>query len=220
MRFFALQTDLGELKKQFILQNDQEILVTTRHGIVFFVSLLTATAVTVAVWAILATAFVFAGTATLRLLISVLVVVTAVYELYAILNAYIAWRYNILIVTTEKIVTINQSNLFHQNVQPIHLNNVRSATCESQFFGIWRCGILRINLQETIDNTTKEIVLPYIPQPDVVVSAIEQVISLEKKKAREKPEEQLPKIEEVQQKVDEKMPDAGVPPPETPEQPV
>ncbi|MBI5794558.1 hypothetical protein HZA87_05795 [Candidatus Uhrbacteria bacterium] len=218
MRFFALQTDLGELKKQFMLQDEKEILVTNRHGIVFFVSLLKATAVTVAVWAVLVTAFIFAGTATLRLLIGVLAVVAAVYELYAILNAYIDWRYNILIITTEKIVIINQSYLFYQNVKPIHLNNVRSATCESQFFGIWRCGVLHINLQEMIDNTTKEIVLPYIPQPDFVVSAIEQAISLEKKKASEEPEEQLPKIEEMQQKVEEKMPDAGVPPPETPAQ--
>ena len=218
MRFFALQTDLGELKKQFILENDQEILVTSRHGLIFFTSLLTATAVTLAVWAVLAMAFVFVGTATLRLTIGVLAVIAAVYELYAILHAYINWRYNILIITTEKIVIINQWNLFYQNVQPIHLNNVRSATCETQFFGIWRCGTLRINLQETVDNTTKEIVLPYIPQPDVVVSAIEQAISLEKKKAREEPAEQLPKIQEMQQKVDEKMPDAGVPPPELPAQ--
>lgn len=219
MRFFALQMDIGQLKEQFILQDEKEILVTTRHGLIFFVSLLKGTAIVLLLWLALAVAFVFAGSAILRLIIGVLTVIGAVFELYIILNAYIDWRFNILIVTNQKLVIIDHTSLFYQNVTPIHMNSLNNVTCESQFFGIWRCGILHINLRQTVgEGASREIFLPYLPRPDVVASAIEQSMSIEKNKARETPQEQLPKIEEMQQKVEEEMPETTAVPPAPPAQ--
>ena len=87
----------------------------------------------------------------------------------------------------------------------IDVENIASTKFETQYFGILRCGIIHISLKEREGGSSGEVSIPYVPRPDVVTSAIENAIALEKQRSthQESTQEQLPKVQEVQLKIDE-----------------
>ncbi len=111
MRFFALQTDIHWFRKQLVLENEEELLVTRRHALVFF---LPAT-IGMIIWALVL--YLLAEIAPLLdsegagKTIGWIAIIATVIFLFALEKAWIDWRYNFLIVTAQKVVVIIQSFL-------------------------------------------------------------------------------------------------------------
>ena len=203
MRILALQTDVGEIKKKFLVEGEEEFVTTSHHPCIFFITLAGTTILAIIFTGLLALGFDFVADASLRLGMVAIFGVGILYCCYHNSMAYINWRFNFLIVTAEKIIIVDQHSLIRQRVTPIHLDNIASTRFELQFFGILRCGIVYIRLREGIGGDTREIAQSYIPKPDVVTGAIEKAMALEKKRTKheETPQEQLPKVQEVKQDI-------------------
>ncbi|OGJ56422.1 hypothetical protein A3D88_03515 [Candidatus Peribacteria bacterium RIFCSPHIGHO2_02_FULL_52_16] len=205
MRFLALQTDIRQLKKQFLVEGEEEILTTMHHPFVFLASAVRDTFFLLCFAAFLGLIASFLGSSA-GIIIGFVFLFGFLVYFFFLLGAYIRWHYNFLIVTTEKIVIVKHRSFTYHNVNPIHLEDIERTKFESQFFGIWRCGTIHILLKEREGGTTRVNVLRYIPQPDVVASAIENAIGLAKQRSQgESVEHQLSKVQKVQEKIQESV---------------
>ncbi len=201
MRFLALQTNVELLKKQFIPEGEHEILTVTRHPIKFIADFFGKTLLVLLLTTSISFSLSFFSSSMPSSLTLALTVFILLFYLYQIVKSYIAWRYNFLIVTSEKIIIIHHESFLHQSINSIHLENIRNTGFISQFFGIFRCGILSIDLLELQGGSTQVLRLSYIPAPDTIVSAIEHAIALkqQKKIEMETPKEQEQKAEIIKE---------------------
>ncbi len=213
MRFLALQTDVNVLKKQFILQDEQEILTTTHHPFVFLFPAFGTTLIALPLIALIGYAFVAAPSTNLELLTGITLLIAMLVYGYLLFKWYIDWCYNFLIVTTDKIIVITHMSIFYQHVNPIHLDNLMSVKCESRFLGVWHCGLLHITLREKQKGGPNvDVVVHYIHKPETIASAIEHGMSLLQQKSQIHADDQKSQqVEEIQQKVDGAAPEVTTP---------
>ncbi len=200
MRILALETSRRKLKNQFIAEGEKELLSTTHHIFVFLIPLLWIVPVTIALLFGWATAIALG-------MIDLLIITLALYlwflsALVLTINAFIAWRYNFLIITTEKIVIVEHAFIFKQTIHPIHMENIASIQTESRFLGIGHCGNLLVNLNEMQAATNGEVHVRSIPKPEVIAGAIENARVLTKQRVGidAGPEAQEQKMQQAQQK--------------------
>jgi hypothetical protein len=200
MRILALETSIDALKEKFVVEGEKVVQVTHRHFMAFVVHILWQTLVTILFVAIIITIAVqdFGN----AYLYSTFFLVWLVVYAYFFFAAYIQWKYNFLIITTQKVVVVEQ-RLFYQQINPLRFTRISNTRVESQFGGFFHCGILYLNLMvPERRGEYLELPHPYIPKPEVVAAVIENGLVL----ATEPPSEQ----EEVQKK--EKMQEPAVSP--------
>ena len=125
---------------------------------------------------------------------------------------YIHWRFNFLMVTSDKIVIIDHHSFFRQNVNSIHLQNIVRSQSESQFFGLFRCGIVELRLEEKVEGTARVFRMGYIPSQATVASAIENAIALKQRIAAgsETPKQEEKKVEAIKEILHEQAPNAAI----------
>lgn len=180
MRLFALRTDIGRLKKEFITEGEREILTTTMHFLAFVIPFLRATAFAAVV---IPVGLLAAWQGGLLLPIGVTVVIGwALVYASMIFNAFVRWKYNVIFVTSEKVVFVRHKSVFSERIDPTHLENIASTAVRSQFMGLVRCGTVLLNLKEREAATTRHVVMQYVPVPGRVAAAIENAIVLMKKR--------------------------------------
>ncbi len=196
MRIFALETSVEKLKAKFISENEEAVHVSHKHFLIFFMHSFWQSFVTVLVLgvALLGTAqgwFSFEGAA-------IALVVWAVIYLYFLWGAYIDWKYNFIIVTTQKMILVQQRSFFYQRINPIHFGNINSTRVESQFGGIFRCGTVYILLKISEEGGKHvELASAYVPKPNNIAAMIEHGIVMNEKPI--KPHEEQQKKDAMQE---------------------
>ena len=210
MRLLALEANLRKLKKQFIAEGEEELLSTTKHAFAFLVPMLwivPAAVFSVGAWAM----GILAG-------YDMLVLTPLLYAWLAVLGvlaakAYIDWRYNVVVVTTEKIVVIKHNFVYSETVKPYNLEGVGSASAGTRYFGIGNCGYVELGLSSVKQGTNVKERLECLPKPSVVAGAIEnaRVLKSQRSPADKGPEAQEQKVEDVQEKTEAELPDAAAP---------
>ena len=205
MRFLALQTNVEVLKRQFIPQGEHELLTATRHPLFFLLAFLWNTIVALGFLIVMWIASVYLEGMTSQIVIGLVLAAGMLVYVLSVITTYIAWRFNYIIITSEKILIIKHRSFIHQNVDPIHLDNLASTKFESQYFGIVHCGIVHIALKEKATGSTRQLIMPYIRNPDAVTSAIENAISLkqQKKPGTDTPQQQEQKVETIKETLQE-----------------
>lgn len=146
MRLFALETTIAKLKKQLIAEGGEELLSARHHIFTFLIPIIGIVILTVGFLVVEAVAIM--ASIVPPSFVDPLLYLWLVIALYFTARSLIAWRFNFLIVTTEKIVIVKHISFFHQEIHPIHIENIRSIRAESQFPGIGHCGILHLYLEE------------------------------------------------------------------------
>lgn len=183
MRILALETDVEELKRKFLVEGEKAALVTHRHFLVFIVRMFWPVLISL----IVIPSLLFGVTDGLYSpdIATVVFLLWLVIFLYLLSSARIAWKYNFLIVTTQKIVIVEQKSVFYQQINPLHFDNIANTRTETQFGGIFRCGIVYVNVKiaERL-GTQQELANPYIPEPDNVAAVIENGVTLHQKEIR------------------------------------
>ncbi len=177
MHLLALDTDIDGIKRRFLSAGEQEIVTVFRHGFFFFLSI---------VYQIFLTAALFAAGVGLRAIdlpleISPWWIVAAIVAAWmflafpTVLKAFLDWKFDFILVTTDKVVIADQSSLFHQKITPMNLENFASVTAATQFWNIFPFGALHFQLKEGIgeDITTK-----YIPHARDVAAKIADTVTL------------------------------------------
>lgn len=214
MRFLALETNIRKLKSQFLAEGEEELLTTSRHIFAFLIPLL---------WIIpLSALFVVAWITGITMGLDVLVITPLLYAgllllLGMAIHAFIAWHYNVLIITTEKIVIVEHRFIVSQVIRPVPLENIATTDTRSQYVGLGNCGYVNIHLSEILEGTNKEIRINTLPKPGVVAGIIEnaRVLKSQRSPPDKGTEEQIQKVQDVQQKTVEQLPTTPppVPPP-------
>ena len=172
MRIFALETNVAKLKKQFMSAEEQEIATINHHPLQFvFASLrhLFFTLILVGVGVLL----VSVGLPTWPV-IWTLVVIWILLVSFPLLRAYIDWKFDFILVTTDKVVVVDQSSLFHRKVTPMNLENFASISTETQYLNVFPFGVLRVSLKE---GTGAEMRLRYIPHASQVAALLSDAVT-------------------------------------------
>ncbi len=187
MRLFAIETNVEELKKKFIVENEEAVHVIHKHFLVFIIRAFVPTVVFLAVFGLLSFGAVQSILAP-DISFWILLVAGTIYA-YFLSAAHIAWRYNFIIITTQKVVIVDQFSMFYQRIQPVHFHNINNTRPESQFAGIFRCGILHIDMKiSELGGQHVEIFSAYVPKPSDVSAIIEHGIVMSEKPIKQKEE--------------------------------
>jgi len=180
MRLFAIETNVEELKKKFLVENEEAVHVTHMHFLVFLVNIFWQTVIMAVLgYAILlgmAQGFVAPDFGTWTLII------LGIIYAYFFSAAHVAWKCNFIIITTQKVVIVEQKSMFYQRINPVHFTNINNTRVESQFAGIFKCGVLFINLKiGEMGGKHVELENWYVPKPNDIAAIIEHGIIMNEK---------------------------------------
>lgn len=171
MKIFALETDIETLNKSFLSPSEEEILHVRFHWIRFLFALIKAVVFT----AILAAAA--AGAAVVGapggIITGIATVVWALFIGWPLFRSWIDWQFDELVVTTEKIIIVDQSSIIRQAIHQMNLDNIASVQAVTQYWGLMPFGKLKFDLKE---GTGQRQSLSYIPQAQRVCSVISDTI--------------------------------------------
>lgn len=172
MRIFALETDIEKLKKGFCSTNEQELLTVRYHGFLFFARVLRQTLL----FALLVGVCVGAYEVNIPgLWITGILLAGIVFAILPpLVVAYIDWKYDILIVTTEKIVMVNQSSVFHMSSRQMNMENFATVTAETQYWNLFGFGVLHFDLKEGVG---RAITLRFVPDAEQTAARIADTIT-------------------------------------------
>lgn len=167
MKLFALETNIDTLTRSLLSANETVVLTVRYHGILFAVHALRALFFT----AVIVGCVAIAVSLSVPLLWAALAafVIWLVFVVYRLLAAYIDWRFDVLIVTDEKLIVVNQSSIFHQRIRQMNMENLATVNVETQFWNIFSFGILRFDLKEGVG---EQLSLSYIPHAARVAAVI------------------------------------------------
>lgn len=173
MKFLALETDIEKIKRQFCTMNECHVHQTRYHGLSFLFAIIREVIITLVLFGIGVGAALF-GIPMFWVLV-VLVVIWVCFVFFNVLKAYIDWCFDLILITTDKVILIDQTSIFKQEVKPIHIENIGSISTETQFWNLFPFGIIRINLKEGEGGDT--ILLRYVPNADDVAAKITDVLT-------------------------------------------
>lgn len=176
MRVFALQTNVDVLKKRYLVPDEQELLTIHMHVLAFLWPLFGYGLLTIALLSVYA--YMVQTGEWQPLYGAVLLLVWICIAIERCVRGFIRWRYNFLIVTTDKVIPVEHRLFFEQEVNPIHLQNIASTKAATQLWGLVRAGILHLHLKEREEASTRCIRLRFIPCVTDVAGVIENAIVL------------------------------------------
>lgn len=177
MRFLALDTDIDGIKRRFLSVNEQEVLTVFRHGLFFFLSIFLHIVLTLILITIGVALYLFdilPDTVSLWWIVGGLTLLWFLFAFPHILKAFLDWKFDFLFVTTDKVVLLEQSSLFHHHITPMHLENFASVTASSQFWNLFPFGTLHFQLKEGVG---KDIQMKYIPYAHEVAAKISDTVT-------------------------------------------
>lgn len=171
MKILALETNEERLKEQVISPSEQLLLAIHFSGYLFGARLLRSIIYTLLL-AGLATVFILASLPW-ELVVLVILLVWLPLVGVKLLTALIDWRYDVLLVTTDKIIVVDQSSIIRSSIQQMNIENIASVTAHTQFGDLLPFGRLCFDLKE---GTGQRMVLPFVPCSRAVASTIANIV--------------------------------------------
>ena len=173
MRIFALETNVDKLIKKFLNEGEDVILVTPYHILSFFFASLREFILSI----VLIAAGVFAWRMEWPMLpvLGILFAIWVIFVLFNLLKASVDWMYDCIVVTEDKVILIDQTSVFKQEVSPIYVDNIGAISTETQFWNIFPFGTVKIHLKEGVSGNT--LTLRYVPRAQEVASVISSIVT-------------------------------------------
>lgn len=210
MRFLALETDVNAFKKRFLVQDEEELLTARKHVFLMVIALFSILLISIAVIPLSIVLMTAGGT--LEDAGIMLLALWIVVALMWMLKAYIDWKFDFLIITTEKILLIDHTAFLAQHVETIRMEFITQPRSASQFLGIGRCGVLHLQLRSMDNIPARHLAVPYLPAPDLIAGTVEKaIVMLQQRGADKGVQGQQEKIEETRQNVRDEV--SSAPPP-------
>ena len=179
MKLFALQTDEAKLIKSF-LSADEEVVLTVKFSAFLFVMRTIKSLFLTLILVAMGVGIDLFDTPVLWTIV-VLGIVWFFVVFLKWVTGFIDWRYDVLIITTEEIVFVDQSSLFRVEIRQMNLENIASVSSKSRFGNIFPFGELHFELKE---GTGKTLTLDFVPHADRVASVISNVmVTFERRRA-------------------------------------
>lgn len=195
MRIFALETNMEKLSKSFLSEHEQILLTVTFSVFLFVIRSLKALLLTTVLIALGIGVWYLGVPGLWATLIPAIIWFFFVFIHWV--TAFIDWKYDVLLVTTEEVVIIDQTSLFHVKIRQLTLDNIASVSAESQFWNVLPFGKLHFDLKEGI---SKAFSLPYIPHARVVATAISDAVVKFQRRRASTPSQTAPSSSQPSQK--------------------
>lgn len=173
MRIFALETDTEKLKKRFLSEGETEVLMTYYHGLSFFFASLREIGTTVLLIAI-GIGLVWWG-APAGWTVGILLLLWFFFVFFNLLKAYIDWAYDFILVTTDKIIFVDQTSIIRQEIKPLNLENVGGVSVKTQYWNIFPFGIVSVHLKEGLGGD--RIIKKFVPRAQEVAAKISEIVT-------------------------------------------
>ncbi len=173
MRIFALETDTGKILRKFCHEGEQVLHETRYHGLSFFFAIMRDLGITILAFAGAAVAISYGLPVLWTLLIIFLL--WFFFAFLNILKAYIDWVFDRIIITTDKIILIDQTSIFKHEIKPLHIENIGGISNRTQFWNVFPLGTLQIHLKEGMGGD--DITLKYVPNAEEVASKMSDAIT-------------------------------------------
>lgn len=171
MRIFALETDVDKLKQNFLSHDEKEILMINFHWLRIIPQAFWSLIITILFSAAVIGLMTF-GVAPLPTML-IAVFFWACIVLPKLIRAYIDWKYDFAMLTTDKIVIVDQSSIFKQKVTPINLENFSHVSAETQWGNLFSFGILHLDL---LEGAGAEYKLKFIKQAQIIAPKIAETL--------------------------------------------
>lgn len=173
MHFLALETDISKIKQAYCHEGECEVLFTRYHGLSFFFAILREIILTAVFFAV--GVYGWMSDWPMEWLAGILFLCWFLFVLFNVVKAYIDWSYDFIYVTTDKIILVDQTSIFKREIKPLHMENVGSVSTETQMWGLFPFGKLRLHLKEGLGGD--DLTLKYVPYANKVASQISAVIT-------------------------------------------
>lgn len=173
MRFFALETDRNVIIDRYCSPNECVLSITRYHGILFAMRIFKEVIISIFLAAILFGAYVLGIP-----LGGVAIAAGITFFLFVFIpsaKAYLDWQYDFMFTTTDKIVLIDQTSIFKQEIRPLHIENIGSISVETQWLGLFNFGKIIIQLKEGQGGA--EIIKPYVPNPEKITEIMSHAVT-------------------------------------------
>ncbi len=192
MRIFALETDIEQIKNRFCHEGETIVLMTYYHGLSFLFAILREIAITI----ILMTAAIVSLVYDFPMIwvLPVLLITWLIFVFFNVLKAYIDWTYDFLIITTDKVILVDQTSIVKQEIMPIHLENIGGISTFTQYMDIFPFGGICIHLKE--GKGREDITLKYVPHSKEVSAKISDVVTTYQRRAQGNVLSTQPKVEQ------------------------
>lgn len=178
MRIFALETDVQKIIRRFCDEGECVRLVSPYHTLSFLFASLRDVVITVLlvgmgmfVW--------FMGWPMLPT-VGILCFAWLVFVFFNFLKAYVDWLYDCLIVTDDKVILVDQTSVFQQEVKPIYVDNIGGISTTTQFWNVFPFGTVKIHLKEGLGGDTLS--LKYVPRAEEVAAIISGIVTTYQRK--------------------------------------
>ncbi|MSR67991.1 hypothetical protein EXS65_04190 [Candidatus Peribacteria bacterium] len=173
MKIFALETDINRVKDRFLAHGEKEIFIVTPHIFSFLIHVIRDILYTVVLLAVIVVAKQanMGGNATMIFF----AITWFLFVFFPMIKAYIDWKYDFLLLTTDKLIIVEQTSLFRKSIMPISIENLGDVVAETQWLNLFRFGIIHFALKE---GSAPEVVLRYMPNADKLVAKIAEQITL------------------------------------------
>jgi len=173
MRILALETNLDKIKQRFLSEGEKEVLTTYYHGASFLFASIREFFYTVGLFVVGLVAWYM--DAPMGYVVTMLFVIWFLFVFFTLLKAYVDWWFDFIMVTTDKIVLIDQTSIIRQKIKPIHLENIGGVSAQTQFVDLFRFGIVEIHLKEGEGGGA--ICLRFVPNAKEVAGKITEVVT-------------------------------------------
>ncbi|MFA7682458.1 MAG: hypothetical protein WCX61_05520 [Candidatus Peribacteraceae bacterium] len=173
MRIFALETNREKIKEQFCSKDEEVVLMTFYHALSFLFAIIREIIITLVCFLIGIVAW-FLGWPMLWVL-GILVAVWTILVVFNVIKAYLDWMYDFILVTTDKVILVDQTSFWKREIQPIHIENIGSVSTQTQFWNIFHFGMLHIHLKEGLGGNT--VTRRYVPDAAAVAASIADVVT-------------------------------------------
>jgi len=186
MRIFALETDISKIKARFCHAGEKEVLLTYYHGLSFLFAILREILITIVLLIIGIVGGIFGWP--MMWTIGILFILWVVFVFFNVIKAYIDWAFDFILITTDKVILMDQTSIFKREIKPIHIENIGGVSTQTQFWDIFPFGAICIHLKEGLGGHS--ITKRYVPRAQKVASALSDIITAYQRKNPQAPSPQ------------------------------
>lgn len=173
MRIFALETNRSIIIDRYCSESECVLSITRYHGMLFFIRLLREVLIAIMlITVILGTYYMGAPIMGVSILAFILFFF---FVFIPVAKFYIDWRYDFLFITSDKIVLVDQTSIFRQQIKPIHIENIGSIAMQTQWLGLFNFGKITIQLKEGEGGS--DIVKKYVPNPEKIAETMSRAVT-------------------------------------------
>lgn len=174
MRLFALDTRAFQIIcKRYCTQGEIEVLITRYHWLSFLFRTFRELLITLVLLGLVAVAWSYDWP--LAEIVGSAAALWVIFVLLRVLKAFIDWRFDFILVTTDKIVLVDQTSIFHRQEKPIHLENIGGIAASTQFWDLFPFGKITIHLKEGLGGDAVPIY--FVPHAQEVAATIADVVT-------------------------------------------